>query len=108
MSVVTNQADELMAIREEIAIVRRRADSEALYEIGRVHEQHRDLSEHKLQRLITNACRPHRVRESEALHELTRRLSSQAREQLFNETLDTHFLPPQLAQKIPPSLVSVL
>jgi hypothetical protein len=108
MSVVTNQADELSAVREQIAIVRHRADREALYEIERVHERHRGLGEHKLQRLIANACRPHRVRESEALHELTRGLSLQAREQLFNETLDTHFLPPQLAQKIPPSLVSVL
>jgi hypothetical protein len=108
MSVVTNQADELTAVREQIAIIRQRADSEALYEFERVHEWHRDLSEHGLQRLIANRCRPHRVRESEALHKLTERLSPQAREQLFNETLDTHFLPPQLAQKIPPSLIGVL
>lgn len=108
MSVMTDQANPLAAVREQLALIRQRADSDALYEIERAHERHPGLSEHELQRLIADACRPHRAKETEALRRLTEGLSAQARDQLFNETLDTHFLPPGLAQKIPPSLAGVL
>jgi hypothetical protein len=100
--------DQLAAVREEYSRIRHAADSAARFEIERVRERHPAASEPELQRIVADACRPFRARESADLGRLAAAIGEAGREQLFKETLDTHFMPPKLAERVPRELAGVL
>ena len=99
---------ELAAVWAHYSQIRHAADSAVRFEIERVRERHPAASEPELQRIVANACRPFRNDESAALARLAESLSAEARELLFKETLDTHFMPRRIAEKVPPALAGVL
>ncbi|MGP6156426.1 MAG: hypothetical protein ACLPYS_02660 [Vulcanimicrobiaceae bacterium] len=101
-------SDPLANLREQYAQIRHAADSAVRFEIERVRERHPYASEPELQRIVASACRPYRAKESAALQQLVAKLDECARELLFKETLDTHFMPRQVAERVPAELAGVL
>jgi hypothetical protein len=100
--------DQLAGVRERYSQIRHAADSSVRFEIERVRERHPDSSEPELQRIVAHACRPFRAREDAELQQLAAALSEEARDLLFKETLDTHFMPRQVAERVPAALAGVL
>lgn len=85
----------------DLSWIRRRADDRCEHEIVLINRACDDLSQHDRERLIAKACRPHRSVEAALTRRLAARLDEATRREVFDRTLDPHFLPAPLEKAVP-------